>query len=75
MRKSPSYLKLRGKSPPFSQISGENTVHDIQMYCLNDVMLRMFNSSVVGHGFNLRIGQTKDYKISIFSFSAKLTAL
>jgi hypothetical protein len=26
MRKSPSYLKLRGKSPPFSQISGENTV-------------------------------------------------
>ena len=50
-------------------------LRDIQMYCLNNVMLRMFNPSVVGHRFNLQTGQTKDYKISIFSFSAKLTAL
>jgi hypothetical protein len=39
------------------------------------VMVRMLASSAVCHGFELRSGQTKNYKISICCFSAKHAAL
>jgi len=35
----------------------------------------MLASSVVGHGFEPRLGHTKDYKICISCFSAKHAAL
>ena len=38
-------------------------------------MVRMLASSAVCHGFELRSGQTKNYKISICCFSAKHAAL
>ena len=38
-------------------------------------MIRVFTSSAVGRGFELRSGQTKDYKIGICCFSAKHAAL
>ena len=34
-------------------------------------MINVLTSSVVGRGFELRSGQTKDYKIVICSFSAQ----
>ena len=38
-------------------------------------MVRILASSVVDRGFELRSGQTKDYKIGICCFSAKHTTL
>ena len=38
-------------------------------------MISKLASSVVGHGFEPRSGQTKDYKIVICYFSAKHAAL
>jgi hypothetical protein len=38
-------------------------------------MVSMLASSAVDHGFKLRSGQTKDYKIGICCFSAKHAAL
>ena len=38
-------------------------------------MVSVLASSAVDHGFKLRSGQTKDYKIGICCFSAKHTAL
>ena len=38
-------------------------------------MVRVLASSAVDHGFELRSGQTKDYKIGICCFSAKQAAL
>jgi hypothetical protein len=38
-------------------------------------MVSMLVSSVVDHGFEPQSGQAKDYKISIFCFSAKHAAL
>ena len=34
-------------------------------------MVSVFASSAVDRGFKPRLGQTKDYKIGIFCFSAK----
>ena len=39
------------------------------------VMVSVLASSAVDRGFELRSGQTKDYKIGICCFSAKHTAL
>ena len=38
-------------------------------------MASVFTSSEVNHGFKPRSGQTKDYKIGIYCFSAKHAAL
>jgi hypothetical protein len=38
-------------------------------------MVCVLVSSAVDHGFEPRLGQTKDYKIGIWCFSAKNTAL
>ena len=38
-------------------------------------MVNMLASSAVAHGFEPRLGQTKDYKIGICCFSAKHAAL
>jgi hypothetical protein len=38
-------------------------------------MVSMLALSVVDHGFEPRLGQTKDYKIGICCFCAKHTAL
>ena len=38
-------------------------------------MVRMPTSRAVDHGFEPRLGQTKDYKIGICGFSAKHTTL
>ena len=38
-------------------------------------MVNMLASSVVDHGFQPRSGQTKDYEIGIYCFSAKHAAL
>jgi hypothetical protein len=43
--------------------------------CIGGVMVRMPTSRVVDHGFEPRLGQTKDYKIGICRFSTKHTAL
>ena len=40
-----------------------------------DVMVRVISSSVVGCGLEHRSGQTKDYQIGIYCFSAKHSAL
>ena len=40
-----------------------------------DAMVRVLTSSAVVRGFELRSGQTKDYKIGICCFSAKHAAL
>jgi hypothetical protein len=42
---------------------------------IGGVMVSMFASSAVDHGFEPRSGQTKDYKIGICCFSAKHAAL
>ena len=42
---------------------------------IGDVMVSMLTSSAVDHGFKLRYGQTKDYKIGICCFSAKHAVL
>ena len=42
---------------------------------ISDVMVRVFASSAVDRGFEPRSGQTKDYNIDSFCFSAKHTAL
>jgi hypothetical protein len=39
------------------------------------VMISVLASIVVDHGFEPRLGQTKDYTIGISCFSAKHTAL
>ena len=39
------------------------------------VMVSVLVSSAVDRGFKPRLGQTKDYKIGIYCFSAKHTAL
>ena len=39
------------------------------------VIISMLASRVVNHGFEPRIGQTKDYRIGIFCLSAKHVAL
>jgi hypothetical protein len=39
------------------------------------VMVRVLASSAVDHGFESRLGQTKDNKIGIYCFSAKQAAL
>ena len=43
--------------------------------CIGDVIVNVFVLSVVGRGFDPRFGQTKDYKIGSFCFSAKHAAL
>ena len=42
---------------------------------MDGVMVSVLVSSVVDRGFEPRSGQTKDYKIGIFCFSAKHAAL
>jgi hypothetical protein len=42
---------------------------------ISAVMVNMLASSEVAHGFEPRLGQTKDYKIGICCFSAKHAAL
>ena len=42
---------------------------------ISGVMVSVLVSSAVHHGFQLRWGQTKDYKIGICCFSAKYAAL
>ena len=42
---------------------------------IGGVMVSMVTSSVVDHGLEPRLGQTKDYNIGICCFSAKHTAL
>jgi len=38
-------------------------------------MIRVFASSAVDRGFDLKLGQIKDYRIGICCFSTKHTAL
>jgi hypothetical protein len=38
-------------------------------------MVSVFSSSAIGHGFELRSGQNKDYAIFFIYFSAKHTLL
>jgi hypothetical protein len=38
-------------------------------------MIRVFSSSAVNRGFDPKLGQMKDYNISIYCFSAKYAAL
>ena len=38
-------------------------------------MIRVFSSSAVDRGFDSKLGQMKDYNISISCFSAKYAAL
>jgi hypothetical protein len=38
-------------------------------------MVNVFSSSAIGHGFELRSGQIKDYAIAFLYFSAKHTLL
>ena len=49
------------------------------LYCtlnrIGCVMVSVLASSVVDRGFEPRSGQTKDYKIGIYCFSAKHAAL
>jgi hypothetical protein len=42
---------------------------------IGGVMFGVIASSVVYHGFEPQLGQTKDYKIGICCFSAKYAAL
>ena len=42
---------------------------------IGGVMVSVFASSMVDHGFESLSGQTEDYKIGIYCFSAKHTAL
>ena len=42
---------------------------------IGGVMVSVFPSSMVDHGFESWSGQTEDYKIGIYCFSAKHTAL
>ena len=39
------------------------------------VMVSMFTSGIVNHGFQLRLGKTKVHKIGICCFSAKHTSI
>ena len=43
--------------------------------CISGVMVRVLASSVVDSGFEPLLGQTKDYKIGSYCFSAKHIAL
>ena len=47
----------------------------IYIYCVGGVMVSVLASSAVDRGFNPRLGETKDYKISMCCFSAKHAAL
>ena len=52
------------------------TLHRNLKNRISIVMVSVFTSNAVGRGFDLRSGQTKDYKIGICCFSAiKHTAL
>ena len=42
---------------------------------IDGVTVSILASSAVDHGFELRLGQAKDYKGGIYSFCAKLAAL
>jgi hypothetical protein len=42
---------------------------------IGGIMVNVLASSAVDHGFEPRLGQTKDYKIGICYFSAKQAAL
>ena len=42
---------------------------------IGDIMISVLSLGAVDRGFKSRSGQTKDYKIGIFCFSAKHTAL
>ena len=44
-------------------------------YHIDGVMVSVFASSVVGHGFEFRSGHTKDYEMGICCFSAKHAVL
>jgi hypothetical protein len=46
-----------------------------QKHRIGGVMVSLLASSAVGHGFEPRSGQTKDYKFGICCFSAKNAAL
>jgi len=43
--------------------------------CIDGVMVSVLASSAVDRGFQPRSGQTTDYKIGIYCFSSKHTAL
>ena len=45
------------------------------IYCISGMMVSVLTSSAVDRGFEPRSGQTKDYKIGIYCFSANHTAL
>ena len=47
----------------------------VSMLAASGVMVSMLAASAVDRGFKQRSGQTKDYNISIYCFSAKHTAL
>jgi len=54
MRKSLSYLKLRGESPPFSQIPGENTGFDKTWACsINDDNFVYFKAFILTLGVSM----------------------
>jgi hypothetical protein len=44
-------------------------------FCIGDIMLSVLASSAVDRMFEPPSGQTKDYKIGIYCFSTKHTAL
>jgi hypothetical protein len=46
----------------------------ICFYRIGGVMVSVLASSAVDHGFDPRLGQTKDYAICIFRFSARHAA-
>ena len=49
--------------------------YDIHVFIIGGVIVSVLASSAVDCGFEPRSGQTKDYKIGIFCFSAKHAAL
>ena len=49
--------------------------HKIVFNVINGGVVSMLISSVVDYGFQTQSGQIKDYKIGIYCFSAKNTAL
>ena len=63
--------------PTRSQITLCLNVRNIRKYYyrIGGVMVSVFTSSEVNHGFKPRSGQTKDYKIGIYCFSVKHAAL
>ena len=68
------------ESCPWQSVTGLASMHRDSTFiyfrnCIVGVMVSVFTSSVLDRGFDPQSGQTKDYEIGIWCFSAKHAAL